>query len=490
MQPGFVPQQQQPPQQFRPQVVTAYAAAPAPGRPVLVAQVPQARPMGQYTVAQGPRPVVITQAQARPAGGFVQQGARPGQPFGQPFVKGFGKGGFDEEDRSRDWHCPKCRERNFVKRTACFRCQSPKPADCQVGLQEQVKSGQTLNGMVKSYNRKGFGFLMTFGLGDFPDVYYTRENLSPKLETRDIPGQHVTFEILRMPDGKMIATNIRPLGEEMSAARAAAEPSTVGKGFGKMGMGCGAFGGGGFGAGPEPQFGPLRGREEEDRSRDWECSSCGERNFVKRLECFRCKTPRCKGFSDNPPAGSAAAPAAPAQRTLSPHAGSRAMAFTGRRASGSRSPSRRRSRSRRKKKKKKKEKKKKKSSSSSSGSSEKKGKRKKKDKKRRHSDSSSEASAKSVRSDSSSEVRVQEPGSAAGEEGKSENQENPEIAKAKGEALDELLALKSVEPLEARMKEWRALLRKWHPDKNPDRTEVATAVFQFLQKGKPILENK
>jgi len=165
------------------------------------------------------------------------------------------------------------------------------------------------------------------------------------------------------------------------------------------------------------------------------------------------------------------------------------MAFSGRRTSGSRSPSRR-SRSRRKKKKKKKDKKKKKSSSSSSGSSEKKEKRKKKDKKRRKSDSSSEASAKSVRSDSSSGVKVQEPGSAVGEEGKLENQENPEIAKAKGEALDELLALKSVEPLEARMKAWRALLRKWHPDKNQDRTEVATAVFQFLQKGKPILENK
>jgi len=489
MQPGFVPQQQQP-QQFRPQLVRAtFAAAPAPGRPFVVTQVPQGRPVGQYSVA-GPRPVVVTQA--RPVGGFVQGAqVRPGQPF-VPFVKGFGKGGggFDEEDRSRDWHCPKCRERNFVKRSACFRCQAPKPADCQVGLQEQVKSGQTLNGMVKSYNRKGFGFLMTFGLGDFPDVYYTRENLSPKLETRDIPGQHVTFEILRMPDGKMIATNIRPLGEEMSAARAAAEPSTAGKGFGKMGVGCGgAFCGGGFvGAGAEPQFGPLRGREEEDRSRDWECTSCGERNFVKRLECFRCKTPRCKGFSDTAPAGSAA-PAAPAHRAISPHAGSRAMAFSGRRTSGSRSPSRR-SRSRRKKKKKKKDKKKKKSSSSSSGSSEKKEKRKKKDKKRRKSDSSSEASAKSVRSDSSSGVKVQEPGSAVGEEGKLENQENPEIAKAKGEALDELLALKSVEPLEARMKAWRALLRKWHPDKNQDRTEVATAVFQFLQKGKPILENK
>ena len=68
------------------------------------------------------------------------------------------------------------------------------------------------------------------------------------------------------------------------------------------------------------------------------------------------------------------------------------------------------------------------------------------------------------------------------------------------------LAARSVEPKEQRMKEWRELLRHWHPDKNPHRIEVcptvklvpascqlkplqvATAVFQFLQKGKPMLE--
>lgn len=64
---------------------------------------------------------------------------------------------------------------------------------------------------------------------------------------------------------------------------------------------------------------------------------------------------------------------------------------------------------------------------------------------------------------------------------------NPEVERAKTEAMEELMKLRSVEPKEARMTEFRALLRKWHPDKNPDRVELATAVFQFLQKGKPIL---
>lgn len=35
--------------------------------------------------------------------------------------------GFDEEDTSRDWNCPSCNERNFLKRNVCFKCQTPKP---------------------------------------------------------------------------------------------------------------------------------------------------------------------------------------------------------------------------------------------------------------------------------------------------------------------------------------------------------------------------
>lgn len=67
---------------------------------------------------------------------------------------------------------------------------------------------------------------------------------------------------------------------------------------------------------------------------------------------------------------------------------------------------------------------------------------------------------------------------------------NPEIEKAKHEALQRLMTLKSLEAKDARMKEWRLLLREWHPDKNPDRVEIATAVFQYLQKGKWMLESE
>lgn len=37
------------------------------------------------------------------------------------------------------------------------------------------------------------------------------------------------------------------------------------------------------------------------------------------------------------------------------------------------------------------------------------------------------------------------------------------------------------------MKQFRKLLLEWHPDKNTERAEVATAVFQFIQKGRALI---
>jgi len=68
--------------------------------------------------------------------------------------------------------------------------------------------------------------------------------------------------------------------------------------------------------------------------------------------------------------------------------------------------------------------------------------------------------------------------------------EAPEIALEKKKVLAKLTVMKNVEPKEQRMKEFRQMLREWHPDKNPERLEMATAVFQFLQKGKTLLNLK
>lgn len=423
-------------------------------------------------------------------------------PFMGACFKGAGKSkasGFEEEDRSRDWYCVKCRERNFVKRAECFKCKAAKPTgvDCSAPPRPVIpQNGTTMNGMVKSYNRKGFGFLMCFGIEHCSDIHYTRENLSPKLQTRDIPGQHVSFEIHRGPDGKLNALNIRPIGEEFEAAPP--------PGKGKLGGGKGVVAAGGA-AGRS-----VAGREEEDRSRDWLCGQCGERNFVKRFECFKCKAsiscratawvqaPRTSGVGEQ--SSRAEAPAEP-RRTVSPHAGSRAWrdvyaAGAGSGSSASRSRGRRRKRRRKRSRSK--------SSNSSSSSSRHKGKSRKKRRKRSKSRSSGKSDSGSSDSESS-DCKMEDPpaggarGSAAGQSGgeaasavaalKSQSNGCPETEKAKAEALEELMKLRSLEK-EARMTEFRALLRKWHPDKNPERVEVATAVFQFLQKGKPVLDAK
>merc|ERR1712039_207004 len=191
------------------------------------------------------------------------------------------------------------------------------------------------------------------------------------------------------------------------------------------------------------------GKEEEDRSRDWNCPACGERNFMKRFECFKCRTQKpLTGFSDSAPV----APVPMQRRNVSPHAGSRAWRDTIKAEMGAAARSRSRSKGKKKKKKNKKKKKKKKSSSSSS------------------------SSAVQVEDGASNEAASSNSGSG-----------NAEIEKAKVEALAQLQALREVEPKEARLAQFRALLRQWHPDKNPDKIEVATTVFQFLQKGKPLI---
>jgi len=70
---------------------------------------------------------------------------------------------------------------------------------------------------------------------------------------------------------------------------------------------------------------------------------------------------------------------------------------------------------------------------------------------------------------------------------KGESSDSEELKKAKMDVLAKLTGLQKVEPKEDRLKQFRSLLRDWHPDKNPENTDVATAVFQFLQKGKPLI---
>lgn len=266
--------------------------------------------------------------------------------------------------------------------------------------------------------------------------------------TSDLAGENVSFEIHRCPAGKLQARNIRALGD--------VEPFR-GDSFN-----------GGKGKGSKST---SASKEEEDRSRDWYCS-CGERNFVKRFNCFKCQAARPRSDRDS----------GPPRRTLSPHAGSRAMRELLRRE--------RCSRSRSLKKKSKKGAKKRRSRSSSTSSSRTESSSHSRKKGRRRLESSSDSSSRNRSSRSRRRWSRSGEATRASSSTVTTCKGCPEVEKAKAQVLDKLLQLKSVEPKEARMKEWRALLRHWHPDKNPDRVEVATAVFQFLQKGKQVLDVK
>eukprot|EP00928_Gymnodinium_smaydae_P040969 TRINITY_DN2774_c1_g1_i1.p1 TRINITY_DN2774_c1_g1~~TRINITY_DN2774_c1_g1_i1.p1 ORF type:complete len:438 (-),score=66.01 TRINITY_DN2774_c1_g1_i1:230-1543(-) len=219
-----------------------------------------------------------------------------------------------------------------------------------------------------------------------------------------------------------------------------------------------------FGAGDRdrPHGGPglervtLRDGRTEDRSRDWFCQ-CGERNFMKRTECMRCGAPRngldCQQQGP-PPARVPPSSASIAGQNITPSAWEelcRNWAAAGRSRSRSRSRRRRKRRRRRRS-----------SSSSSSRSSSK--------------SSGSRSRSRSKSADPAAELSAEVKVSA-----------NSELDKAKEEVLQKLLKMRG-EPRDVRLKGLRALLLEWHPDKNADNVEVATAVFQFLQKGKSLID--
>lgn len=371
--------------------------------------------------------------------------------------KGKGPRVEDDERGAHDWFCPHCRERNFVRRTECFKCGAAKPADGGPSLAPpKIEDGATVNGMVKSYNRKGWGFLMVLG-AENQDIYYTRDNLSPNLETCDIPGRYVTFEIHKAPGGRKTAVSIRPMGEE--------KPNSPWE-FCNRPAFTGAAGGKGFT--PAPFVGSVGGKGFSASSFSAGFSGGSSSGFSSFKDGA---VDTSHGEAPGRPSVEAASRAG---RDLSPHAGSRAYAMAAMAGRG-------RSSSRKKQKSSKRQRQTSSSGSSSSESrssstSQRKSKKKRKKKKKRRRGSSS--SSKSRSSSCVIESKQPEPAPLV----------NQEVEKAKAEAFEEMLKLRDVVAKDARMSEWRALLRKWHPDKNPDRVEVATTVFQFLQRGKPMLE--
>jgi len=53
--------------------------------------------------------------------------------------------------------------------------------------------------------------------------------------------------------------------------------------------------------------------------------------------------------------------------------------------------------------------------------------------------------------------------------------------------MQQLRILQKLPTKEERQRGFKDLLRAWHPDKNPQNVEVATAVFQRLQAERKVL---
>lgn len=318
-----------------------------------------------------------------------------------------------------------------------------------------------LIGTVKSYSAvKGFGFMIHPDISQ--DIWFAKETVAAEYRTSDLAGTTMSFELFRAPDGKPQARNLRPA------------PAGVGM--------------------PPPPVNP----NQHMAAQSFPGAGLVRPGFPQPALQLRPGFPLSAAMMR--PAGlpGLAVPSQPKRRAWSPHAGSRAIATASKdeevpgglglapppQAAEQKSESEERSKSSSRKS----------SESSESSSERKKKKKKKKDKKKKKkkknkskkSDVCSSSSLEEVRSSS----RSRSPKKVEGKTGtpkETKAKSTPEIEQAKLEALEKLRKLQSVEPKEARAKEWRALLRDWHPDKNPDKVEVAKEVFQFLQKGKTII---
>lgn len=317
-----------------------------------------------------------------------------------------------------------------------------------------------LIGTVKSYSAvKGFGFMIHPDISQ--DIWFAKETVAAEYRTSDLAGTTMSFELFRATDGKPQARNLRPA------------PAGVGM--------------------PPPPVNP----NQHMAAQSFPGAGLVRPGFPQPALQLRPGFPLSAAMMR--PAGlpGLAVPSQPKRRAWSPHAGSRAIATASKdeevpgglglapppQAAEQKSESEERSKSSSRKS----------SESSESSSERKKKKKKKKDKKKKKkkkkskkSDVCSSSSLEEVRSSS----RSRSPKKVEGKTGtpkETKAKSTPEIEQAKLEALEKLRKLQSVEPKEARAKEWRALLRDWHPDKNPDKVEVAKEVFQFLQKGKTII---
>jgi len=381
---------------------------------------------------------------------------------------------------------------------------SGRPSQWGVGApSDKLPAGSKLQGTVKSFSAvKGFGFIICDEVNQ--DIWFARDSLEATLRTSDLAGHAATFELYRTPDGKPQARHITVLPNQQGAVGGLA--GAAGSGMGSStasstGGGCssGCMGGGMWsgsnmgGMGGMPGAGMMMGCMGAMMGKGMVGGMCGGPGAMcgagmMGKGMFPMRPPgmfpmrpgapvpgmvaRPMGFAGPTPGGEAPrGPAVEKKRAWSPHAGARAIREA-MRSETAEEP--------------KKEEPKSEDESSSRSRSRTKSKDAKGKRKRSSSGSRSSRSSSSSSSRSRGKKKKKEKKSSSAAENAASD--NAEINEAKKDALQKLMDLKEIESKDTKIKEWRKLLRQWHPDKNPEKKEVATAVFQFLQKGKAVLK--
>jgi len=165
----------------------------------------------------------------------------------QPMQGSAGKGGRPVAGVDGNWACPGCQNVNFAQRTACNRCQTPKPAD-EESFQWGGLAGGALGIQAAGAGAKGGG-------RGGPPMAGVDGNWA-------CPGcQNVNFAT------RMACNRCQmPKPEDQ---------------FG--GGGFGGFGGKAGGKGKAPVAG---------ENGNWGCPGCGNVNFASRDVCNRCQAPK------------------------------------------------------------------------------------------------------------------------------------------------------------------------------------------------------
>jgi len=359
-----------------------------------------------------------------------------------------------------------------------------------------MTAGSKLQGTVKSFSAvKGFGFIICDEVNQ--DIWFARDSIEATLRTSDLAGHGVTFELYRTPDGKPQARHITVLPNSGPGAGGASTgmgsstgSSTAGGGCSSACMGGGMWPAGGNGMGGMAGMmmgcmGAMMGKGMMGGMCGGGGPMCGPGMMGKGM--FPMRPPgmfpmrpagagmvaRPMGFAGGPAPGTEGprGPTVEKKRAWSPHAGARAIREAMRSETAE-------------------EPKKEEPKSENESSSRSRSRTKSKDAKgkRKRSSSGSRSSRSSSSSSSRSRGKKKKKGKKSSSAAENAVSDNAEINEAKKDALQKLMDLKDIESKDTKIKEWRKLLRQWHPDKNPEKKEVATAVFQFLQKGKAVLK--